>query len=168
MKACGPLFVLLASLPMMSMAAADPPEVRSLPDLNAAVPATLADFKGLVGSWISPQGALDFSGVIGGQIVGHMALMGEDKSPRNVELWVIRQEGEHVVVRLKHFAPDLKAREDKDEWNERGVAGVSHNIIYLGNLTLVIGRDTLQLFARPLNSTSSPPRLVTYSFKRAE
>jgi hypothetical protein len=152
----------------MSLAAAAPPEVKSLPNLDAAAPAKLADFKGLVGSWISPQGALDFSDVVGGQIVGHMVLMGEDKSPRNVELWVIRQEGEHVVVRLKHFNPDLKAGEDKDQWNERGVAGVSGNMIYLGNLTLIIGHDTLEMVARPMNDTSSPPRLVTHSFTRAK
>ena len=161
--------VALLALGLVGAAAnAAQPEIKSLPNPDAAAPAALADFKGLVGNWIGPHGAAGFSAALDGQMVGHLLLLADNNSSRIEELWIIRQDGPHVVVRQKHYAPDLKAREEKDQWAERGVVGVDRDDIYLNNLTWVTGHNALQLLVRIPGTNGAPAQQLAYSFARAK
>lgn len=160
---------LICALGLMAGAAlAAEVEVKTLASDAPAATATLADFAGLVGNWGGPLGAAGFSAPLGGQMVGHLVLLNPDKSTRVEELWIIRAEGAHVLVRQKHYNPALKAREDNDQWAERQVVAVDPDHIYLNNLTWVTGGHTLRLLVRiPASKTAAEQRL-DFSFKRVK
>lgn len=142
------------------------PQVRTLASGVAAAPAALADFKGLIGDWVGPLGAAGFSAPLGGQIVGHLVLLNDDKTPRIEELWVIRQQGAQVVVRQKHYTPDLMDREGTNQWAERRVVAIDPGHIYLENLTWVTGGDTLRLLVQAPARNGAPAMRLAFSFSR--
>jgi Domain of unknown function (DUF6265) len=162
------LLVTLFTWGMIAVAGAAPPEVKSISNPDNAAPAKLADFRGLVGNWIGPHGAAGFSEAVGGQMVGHLLLLNDDKSPRVEELWIIRQDGEHVIVRQKHYSLDLKEREQKDQWTERAVVAIDRDDIYLNNLTWATSRNALQLLVNIPAANGAPPQHLFFSFTRAK
>ncbi len=153
---------------MVAVASAAEPEIRTLAPQASAAPATLADFKGLVGNWIGPLGAAGFSAPLAGQIVGHLLLLGDDKTTRVQEMWLIRQEGAQVVVHQKHYTPDLKDREGPNQWGERRVVAIDSHHIYLENLTWVTDRDNLRLLVQIPGRNGAPAARLAFSFKRVK
>jgi hypothetical protein len=144
------------------------PAVRTLAKSQVAAPAKLADFQSLVGQWVGPKAQVAFSAPMNGQIVGYLAIWNDDRSPSIEELWVLRQEGEHVTVQQKHFGPNLKAYEEKDQWGQRGVVAIEQDHIYLDNVTWITHGNDLQLLVRipGADGKAAPPFSV--SFKRAK
>jgi hypothetical protein len=138
----------VAALSLLGLSAAQAQEVRSLAPGAAAGAATLDAFKGLIGNWKGPLAAASFSEPLNGQIVGHLVIS-SGSEPRVEELWIIRPEGNSVLVRQKHFTPDLKGREDRDEWAQRRLIAFDAGHIYLENLTWLTQGDTLGVMTKP-------------------
>jgi hypothetical protein len=132
----------------LGFGAAHAQEVRSLAAGAAPGAATLDAFKGLIGNWKGPLAAASFSEPMNGQIVGHLVIS-DGAQPRVEELWIIRPEGNSVLIRQKHFTPDLKGREDRDVWAERRLIAFDAGHIYLENLTWLPQGDTLRVMTKP-------------------
>ncbi|HTK36514.1 MAG TPA: DUF6265 family protein [Caulobacteraceae bacterium] len=130
--------------------------VRSLEAGAAPAPATLDDFKGLVGNWEGPFAVAAFSPARNGQIVGHL-FISNGPTPRMQEIWIVRPEGASVLTRQKHFTPDLKDREGQDQWTERRVVAIDPGHIYLENVTWVITPDSLTFMTRPAGQAGDAP-----------
>jgi hypothetical protein len=142
--------IILGAVAIMAfgLGAAHAQEIRSLAPGAPAAAGTLDAFKGLIGNWKGPQAAVSFSEPMNGQIVGHVVI-NNGSEPRVEELWIIRPEGNSVLVRQKHFTPDLKGREDRDEWAQRRLIGFDAGHIYLENLTWLTQGDTLRVMTKP-------------------
>jgi hypothetical protein len=144
------LIAAIATLMVNGLGVAQAQEVRSLAPGTQPAAATLDDFKGLIGNWEGPFVEAAFSPAKNGQIVGHV-FISNGPTPRMQELWIVRAEGASVITRQKHFTPDLKDREDKDQWTERRVVAVDAHHIYLENVTWIINGDSLVFMTRPAN-----------------
>ncbi len=167
MKAIKFACVLLAAFGSMVMvASAADVDIKTLAPAATPAPATLKDFKGLLGDWVGPQGAAGFSAPTGGQIVGHLSLLTPDQKPIVAEIWIFRPEGNSVLVRQKHYNPELKDREEKDTWGERRLAAIDAGHIYLNNLTWVTGGKTLDLYVLIPGQNGAPPNRLVFNFKR--
>ncbi|HTI67196.1 MAG TPA: DUF6265 family protein [Caulobacteraceae bacterium] len=140
----------------IGLGAAQAQAVRSLAPGASPAPATLDDFKGLVGNWEGPFAAAAFSPAKNGQIVGHL-FISNGPTPRMQEIWIVRPEGASVLTRQKHFTPDLKDREGKDQWTERRVVAVDPGHIYLDNVTWVVTRDSLTFMTKPAGQAADAP-----------
>jgi hypothetical protein len=136
------------TVPGLAPVAGHAQDIRSLAPGAPAAPATLDAFKGLIGNWKGPSAAVSFSEPMNGQIVGHVVI-NDGAQPRVEELWIIRPEGNSVLVRQKHFSPDLKGREDRDEWAQRRLIAFDAGHIYLENLTWFTQGDTLRVMTKP-------------------
>jgi Domain of unknown function (DUF6265) len=167
MKIMKVLFPLIAALASMMSAAADM-DIRALAPEATPATATLNDFKGLVGQWAGPAGVAGFSAPSGGQMVGHLLLLNADKTPRVEEIWILRPEGASVLVRQKHYTPDLKDREDKDQWAERRLVAIDPGHVYLNNLTWVTKGSSLDLMVQIPGQNGAAPTRLSFSFERAK
>lgn len=112
------LALLLALALPASVAAQDQPLTRSLAEGQQPGDADLADLAWLAGVWTGPgidgEPAFEsYSPPAGGQIVGHFTQTGAD-DPQFHELITFVQQGSSIVLRLKHFNPDLEGWEAKD------------------------------------------------------
>jgi hypothetical protein len=142
-------------------------EVRALAPGAAPAAATLADMKGLEGDWIAANGAAGFSAPVAGEIVGHL-LLATDTGPRVQELWILRPDAGSVLVRQKHYSPDLKDREDKDAWGSRKLVAHDPGHLYFENLTFVTKGDSMDLLVRIAGQNGAAPTMLTYNFKRVK
>jgi hypothetical protein len=131
-------------------------------------PATLDDLKGMLGNWSTRNAAAAFSAPAAGEVVGHLLLVADTGQPRVQEMWVLRPEGGSVVLRQKHYAPDLKDREDKDKWGERKLVARDAGHLYFDNLTLVTKGDAMDLLVRLPGANGAPPTLLTYNLLRVK
>ena len=161
---------LAASLALSAFGAAQS-QTRSLAADVAPAKVSIDQFKGLAGDWAGPQGDAGFSGPVGGEIVGHL-LVTDGKTPagaRLEELWVFRQEGDSVVMHQKLFTADLKGRQEKDDWEARKTVAIDQGHIYLDNMTVTPGADTLQLTVRTGGGQNgAPATYFTMDFKRVK
>ena len=142
-------------------------DTRTIAPGGAAAPATLNDFRGLLGDWTGKDAAAGFSAPAVGEIVGHLLLY-TDKGPRVQEMWIFRPDGNSVTLHQKHYDPALIDREDKDKWGERKLVAIDPGHVYLENLTWVTKGDDLDLFVRLPGQNGSPPTLLTYHLARAK
>lgn len=151
---------------LLMSAAACAQEIKTLAADARAASATLEQFTGLIGDWVGPLGVASFSAPRGDKMVGHLSLFNEDQSPRVDELWIIRPEGDSVLLRQKHYTPALKDREQHDEWAERRLVGIDTGHIYLHNLTLVTAGDSLQVLVQIPAREGAPATRLVFAFKR--
>jgi hypothetical protein len=159
--------IAVAALTLIGAGSALAQDVRSLAEGATPAAATLEDMKGLFGSWIAKDAAAGFSAPVGGQVIGHLLLL-NGSTPRVEELWLLRPEAGSVLVRQKHYTPDLKDREAKDVWGERKLVARDAGHLYFENLTFVTKGKTLDLLVRIAGQNGAAPTLLTYSFTRAK
>lgn len=87
----------------------------------------------------------------------HDAMMGmfRGSSAQGVafyEFWLLRQEGETLVLRLKHFNPDLKGWEEKDGMLSFRLVKAEPNALYFSGLTYrLVAQDRLEVWLRMKN-----------------
>lgn len=157
----------LASLALAFAGSALAQDIRSLAPGAAPGAGTLADLKGLVGNWAGKDAAAGFSAPAGGEIVGHLLLLG-DTGPRVQEMWIFRPDGNSVTVHQKHYDPALHDREDKDKWGERKLVAVDAGHVFLENLTWETKGDTLDLHVRLPGANGAAPTMLNYAMKRVK
>ena len=167
MKLVSRMTIAAAALTLIVAGPALAQDVRALAPDAAPAAATLDDMKGLFGSWIAKDAAAGFSAPVGGQVIGHLLLM-NGATPRVEELWLLHPEGNSVLVRQKHYTPDLKDREAKDVWGERKLVARDAGHLYFENLTFVTKGDSMDLIVRIAGQNGAAPTYLTYNFTRAK
>lgn len=117
----------------------DPPEVRSLGEDAPKAEAVIADVSFLTGHWIG-EGlggcAEEFMApAAGGQIMGMFRQMNEEGVLRFYEFYTIAELEGSLVLRIKHFNPDLTGWEEKDETVAFPLVAVEGTTVYFDRLT---------------------------------
>jgi hypothetical protein len=142
-------------------------EVRDLGPGASAAPATLADFKGLLGNWVGTTAAAGFTATPDNQIVGHLALSSGGVAKLE-EMWIFRPDGASVLLSQKHFGADLSEKEDKGVWSHRKLVAIDPGHIYLEGLTWVTDGDTLSLVLATPARNGAPAGSVTTKLQRVK
>jgi hypothetical protein len=143
-----------------------PAEVRSLAAGAAPAPARLDDLKPMIGDWQGDGASAAFSPPANGQVIGHLALYAA-AGPQVNELWILRPQGDSVLLRQKHYLADLAAREDKEQWGERKLAAVDAGGVYFNNLSFIRrSADRLDLVLRMGGANGAAPTVLTYALHR--
>jgi hypothetical protein len=119
----------------------------------APLPATLADVAFMTGHWVGGDpGDLSeevWTAVEGDSLMGMWRFVAKGQT-RIYEILTLTQEGNHVILRIRHFNPRLVAREDKDRAvelplvakgkDEAVFEGAEYNV--KGNVRLTYRRPT--------------------------
>lgn len=126
-----------AALPALSHAA--PPDLRSLADGATSPPAAIKDVAFLSGHWIGDGlGACSeelMAPAAGGQIMGMFRQMKPEGGLRFYEFYHIAEHEGSLVLRIKHFNPDLTGWEDKDARVEFPLVAIEGTTAYFDGLT---------------------------------
>jgi hypothetical protein len=113
-------------------------------------PAALSDVAWIAGHW----GADALGGICeeiwseprGDSMMGMFRLIRDDKV-QFFEILAITEENESLMLRLKHFNPDLIGWEEKDEIMEFPLVQSTHDEIYFSGLTMrKIDDDTMHIY----------------------
>ncbi len=117
---------------------------------SAAAPATLRSVAFLAGSWVGTGlgGEVEevWTAPSAGSMIGNFKLLQKGK-PNFYEFMVISEEEGGLVLRLKHFNPDLTGREEKDDFVTFPLVKVDGNSVYFRGLTYrKAGDDRLQIY----------------------
>lgn len=122
----------------MTAAKAEIPEVRTAAGASAPR-ATIADVGFLSGHWIGEGlGACAeeiMAPAAGGQIMGMFRQMKPEGGLRFYEFYTIAEEAGSLVLRIKHFNPDLTGWEEKDERVEFPLIAIEGTTAYFDGLT---------------------------------
>jgi hypothetical protein len=128
-------------------ASAQSPKTENTLTLDAGAPrpqVTLADLGLLVGQWRGEflGGTADevWLPPAGGSMIGMFRLIDKDKVVFH-EFWTVVEEDGGVVMRLKHFHPDLKGWEEKNDAVVFKVVKVSADTVWFEGLTYRKGAD---------------------------
>ena len=136
----GPIRWALAAL-LLSAAAAPvlPPEVRTLGAGATSPPASIEDVSFLAGPWTGEGlgGCAEevMAPASGGQIMGMFRQMKPEGGLRFYEFYTFSEEGGSLVLRIKHFNPDLTGWEEKDERAEFPLAAIEGTTAYFDGIT---------------------------------
>lgn len=131
-------------------------------------PATLEAARWLAGHWRGEG----FGGVVeevwtaaeNGAMLGMFRLIREGQ-PDLYEIMVLRQEGPTLVLRLKHFGPDLVSWEEREETVDFPLAQLAPGTLYLNGLTLRRdGEDAMTVVV--VLGDGSEGREATLSYRR--
>jgi hypothetical protein len=111
--------------------------------------ATLADMKWLIGHWkgtgLGGVSEEIWSEPAGGVMMGMYRLILNGK-PSFYEFIHLAEENGSLVMKLKHFNPDLTGWEDKETFITFRLLKVGLNEVYFGGLTFRRSVDRLQIF----------------------
>lgn len=139
MSLSGVLMICALCLPTTTVAQPEPTFLR-LEDRESMPNATLADVAWLAGHW---RGEM-FGGIaeavwappLGGSMMGAYRLI-EDDTVTFYEILIIVEEAGSLVMKVKHFHPDLVGWEEKDGMHEFPLVKVTADAIFFHGLTYV-------------------------------
>jgi hypothetical protein len=130
-----------------------------LPFCTPPVACRLDVLRPLAGAWSARDAFAGFSVVTNDQMIGHLVLLDDTGNLRLNELWIFKQEGDHVRLHYKLFDGALNALQDKDQWRYRYVVGAGSSHINLENITLIFRDEEFYLIAHVGPDRSKPRRL---------
>ncbi len=120
-------------------ATAASPEVRTFQENGAPPPATITDVAFLTGHWIGEGlGACAeevMSESAGGQIMGIFRQMKPEGGVRFYEFYTIAEHEGSLVLRIKHFNPDMTGWEEKNEMVAFPLVAIEGTTAYFDGLT---------------------------------
>jgi hypothetical protein len=139
------LFVLALGIAWAAPSAAQ--LTRSASPGHVSPPASLEDLSWLAGEWladgITGPAREVYSPPMGGTIAGHF-VQSKGDGIMFYEIMTIAQVGPTITYRLKHFHPDLKGWEERDEVREFRFVGRDGDTWYFDGLTISrIGPDQM-------------------------
>lgn len=133
------IFLTAALTTLISIAGAKTPEVRSLADGATSPPARIADVAFLSGHWIGEGlgGCAEemMASPAGGQIMGMFRLMKADGALNFYEFYQIAAQDGSLILRIKHFNPDLTGWEEKNDRIEFPLVAIEGTTAYFSGLT---------------------------------
>jgi len=137
---CRSLFsTVLSFAAVIAPASAGGPEVRTLSAGAASPPATVADVSFLSGHWIGTGlGACAkemMAPPAGGQIMGMFRQMKPEGGVRFYEFYAVAEENGSLVLKIKHFNPDMTGWEEKDEHVSFALVAIEGTTAYFDGLT---------------------------------
>jgi hypothetical protein len=116
---------------------------------GAGPPATLTDMKWLIGHWkgtgLGGVSEEMWSAPEGGVMMGMYRLVIKGK-PSFYEFIHLAEENGTLVMKLKHFNPDLTAWEEKDRFVTFRLVKLEPEAVYFSGLTFRRSGDRLQIF----------------------
>jgi hypothetical protein len=102
-------------------------------------PAKIQDVAWLEGTWVGQglggETTEAYSAPLAGTIVGYFRFV-KDGKPVFYEIVTVVEEGDSIVMRLKHFNPDLTGWEEKDESQTFKLVALDGQTAYFDGLTL--------------------------------
>ena len=148
-------------------------ETRSIPDDHVPPPATLAELGWLVGQWRGEGigGAPAYESWLpptGNTMVGTFVQQADDDTLRFTEHMYLIEEGDTLVLRLKHFNADLTGWEDKDDMHSFRLIAVEDCAAYFRALTLRCDGENGLLAAVRMTREGKPAGELVFRFTRME
>ena len=149
------LIILALTLPAFSASAQQPVSVTQhtlrLAPGQLSPPATIADVAFLSGHWTGDGLGGRFEEVWTppkqGVMVGMYRGLTMDGAPTFNELLVLREEQGSLIVRLKHFDPDMTGWEDKAQVVTMPFLGTRDGLVHFDRMSFqVTGPDTLTCY----------------------
>lgn len=139
----------------------------TLDDASNMPSATVEDVAWLAGHWrgefLGGQAEEVWSPPSGGSMLGMFKLV-RDGASSFYEIMTLTEENGGVVLKLKHFNPDLTGWEEKDEHVAFPLAKIEDNAAYFDGLTLKrVGLKTLQGYLAMHGSDGMSEIAFTYS-----
>lgn len=143
-----------------------------LPHTAWAGPAArLTDLAWMTGRWDGPgiagaPSTESWSPAVGGQMPGHFRQLKADGSVMFYELMTLAEKDGSLVLRLKHFNPDLTGWEDKDTVREFPLSAVSRDRWEFSGITYrreARNRMTVTVLVRNADKTQET---LTFALRR--
>lgn len=162
-----PFLLLIVAIFGVAAAHAEVP-VRSLQPGAASPPAKLADVAWLEGTWVGKGLGGDteesYSSALGGAVVGYFRFV-KDGKVVFYEIVTIADTNGSLTLRLKHFHPDLKGWEEKNDVVEFKLVAVEGQTAYFDGLSIRRDGDTLFSAVRITNKKDGSTRVEQFSYK---
>lgn len=155
-------------LPAVALAA---PDVRMLVPGQASPAATLAQVAWLEGRWVGEGLGGTAEETYSGPADG--AMVGAFRSIRNgkaffYEFMVLAERNGSLVYRLKHYWPDGRPWEDKDQWVEFPLVALANDRLFFDGCTFErTGPDAMQVHVRIEERATGKTRIETFTYRRA-
>jgi hypothetical protein len=142
---------------------------RKLQEGASSPPARIEDFAWISGHWTGEAfgGRCDeiWSPPQAGCMIGLYRLVKDDQ-PVFFEILSLSEVGDTVVLRLKHFHPDLKGWEEKDETIDFRLVAVTENELFFEGMTFRrTSPDQLDVYLA-VRPKDGPVREHAFTYKR--
>jgi hypothetical protein len=140
---------------------------------QASPPATTADVAFLVGHWSGDGLGGVFEEVWtapkAGAMVGMYRGLKADGAPVFNELLVIREEKGSLMLRLKHFNPDMTGWEEKAEVVTMPFVGVRDGVVHFDGMAFkVTDPDTITCYLAIEDRKAGTVREATFTYRRVK
>lgn len=129
--------------------AGDEVEIRTLTEGTISPPATLTQLGWLVGYWKGESMGGEVMDIVvpaaGGQMMAMFNHVNSDDAVTFFEFYVIAEIEGSLMLRIKHFTPDLIGWESKDSYQEFPLVAAEDAAVYFDGLTFkMTDDDTMQ------------------------
>lgn len=167
MRLLVPAMLIFLAMPVALMAQ----ETRPIPDDYEAPAAQLEEFSWLVGQWEGPGigGNLALESWLpptGNTMVGTFVQTDTGGNIQFSEHMYLMEDDGTVVLRLKHFNPDLTGWEERDDMTSFRLVSVEPCAAYFGGLTLRCEGDNGLLVAVRMRSSAGEVSELVFDFER--
>ncbi len=129
--------------------AEDKVEIKSLAEDGVSPPASIEALSWMVGYWEGEGLGGNVAELVappaGGQMMASFYHVKEDGELNFYEFYTFAEIDGSLVLRIKHFSPDLVGWEEKDKFVEFPLVTTEENAVYFDGLTFAMtGPDTMQ------------------------
>ena len=157
-------FAILLALSSQSLAS----NIRSLPAGAPSPAAAIEDIAWLAGHWegegLRGRSFETISPPVAGQMVGHFQQV-SDGRVQFYEFYQFAQQGESLILRIKHFNADMTGWEDRTESEEFPLVAIETGAAYFDGVTFrKTGANTLESFVRV--SRGGREEEIRFTFRR--
>ncbi len=164
------LLVALAMAPALKAQEQHTPHTKKLGAGQLAPPARVQDMAWIAGHWVGEgmggQSEEMWGPVSLGRMLGTFT-QSENGNPIFHELMVVMVVDGRLVVRLKHFNPDLTAWEEKDRFIDFPFVAKTTDAMYFRGLTYQrVGRDAMTIYVA-MREKDGTLHEEAFRFKRA-
>lgn len=160
------LITVLAAMAICLAAPALAQETRAVTAGQVPPPASIAEADWMVGDWVGERAAETWLAPFGGTMVGVFVLEKPDGSIQLTEHMYLTEEDGSLVLKLKHFSPELTAWEEKEEMARFPLIAIEHCAARFVGLTYRCeGEDGLMVAVQTEHEGEKAGEMV-FHFKR--